>query len=233
MTHPPAFEDSNVDDRQFWLAVEKRRLGFFGAQKLLTTDEFDLLASILANTTRGPSFRGSLCLLWRGSKNSFGYGILRKRASIATGTTMVHRATYQLIFGSVPKRLDVDHLCHVRLCCNPFHGEPVTRRENTLRGVGMPAINAAAVACPRGHLYSGTNNRGDRFCHTCYAETARRSRSRKTGFVSRGPRSEQTTCPTGHSYDGVNERGYRICLSCRRESSRLAAQRRRDRGLCK
>lgn len=45
-----------------------------------------------------------------------------------------HRAMYEYFIADIPAGLDVDHLCHNRACCNPWHLEPVTRRVNANRG---------------------------------------------------------------------------------------------------
>ena len=45
-----------------------------------------------------------------------------------------HRLAYETFIGPIPEGLQVDHLCHVRHCCNPEHLEAVTNRENVMRG---------------------------------------------------------------------------------------------------
>jgi hypothetical protein len=45
-----------------------------------------------------------------------------------------HRVTYEAFRGPIPEGLDLDHLCRNHACCNPFHLEAVTRRENLMRG---------------------------------------------------------------------------------------------------
>ncbi len=48
---------------------------------------------------------------------------------------VLHRFLYKLVIDpNLPKELILDHLCKVRKCVNPFHLEPVTHRENTIRG---------------------------------------------------------------------------------------------------
>jgi hypothetical protein len=53
--------------------------------------------------------------------------------------------------------LTLDHLCRNKACVNPAHLEPVTNRENVLRGVGLSAENARKTHCKRGHPLSGDN----------------------------------------------------------------------------
>ncbi len=62
-----------------------------------------------------------------------------------------------MVVGQIPSGLTLDHLCRVRNCVNPAHLEPVTHRENTLRGDGVTAINARKTSCHRGHPFAGEN----------------------------------------------------------------------------
>lgn len=77
----------------------------------------------------------------------------------------------------------LDHLCRNRICCNPDHVEPVTNRENIVRGVGFAATHAAATHCPTGHPYSGENLRirpcGRRSCRECERRRNRVARERR------------------------------------------------------
>src|SRR3546814_19356891 len=49
-------------------------------------------------------------------------------------TRQAHRISYELCVGPIPEGMELDHLCRVRRCVNPAHMEPVTHRENVLRG---------------------------------------------------------------------------------------------------
>lgn len=44
-----------------------------------------------------------------------------------------HRLAYKLAGRPLPRHLDVDHLCMVRLCVRPSHLEAVTHEENVRR----------------------------------------------------------------------------------------------------
>lgn len=70
------------------------------------------------------------CWVWLGPFNRNGYG----RAWFEGAREMVHRLVYRLLVGPIPDGLVLDHLCRERCCANPAHMEPVTVRENTLRG---------------------------------------------------------------------------------------------------
>jgi hypothetical protein len=107
------------------------------------------------------------CLLWLGSVTVDGYGHVERgrRASL------VHRLVYEETVGPIPSGLTIDHLCRVRSCLNVRHMEPVTSRVNSLRGQGIPAVNARKTQCPRGHEYRWITLRGRpnarRDCMTC------------------------------------------------------------------
>lgn len=72
------------------------------------------------------------CWLWTGCKTRGGYGSFRNEKG---KTENAHRWAYRVFIGSVPEGLELDHLCRNRSCVNPHHLEPVTRYENTIRGM--------------------------------------------------------------------------------------------------
>lgn len=111
------------------------------------------------------------CWLWTGGKNSYGYGSYYASAKHLSS----HRAAYIALVGPISGGLVLDHLCRVRHCCNPTHLEPVSCRENVMRGAGAAAIKATMTHCSRGHeltlknvdvrtLPNGSNYRR---CKTC------------------------------------------------------------------
>jgi hypothetical protein len=86
--------------------------------------------------------------------------------------------------GSVPKKLTLDHLCRVRHCVNPSHLEIITRGENVLRGISIPAKNAVKTHCLNGHPLFGPNlyerRDGYRNCKKCQYDRNLRTRARRT-----------------------------------------------------
>jgi hypothetical protein len=106
------------------------------------------------------------CWPWTGTTNRNGYGRLWVNRRWAT----THRLVYERLVEPIPEGLTLDHLCRNRACCNPTHLEPVTNRENVLRGVGLSATAARRMECRRGHPYDGLRRDGDqtnRYCRTC------------------------------------------------------------------
>jgi hypothetical protein len=109
------------------------------------------------------------CWIWTGAKTGKGYGMFEGRGA--------HVYALESKIGPMPDGLVPDHLCRNPPCVNPDHLEPVTPRENTLRGIGPTAINAKKTHCNRGHELAGDNlgNRADghRHCKECAREAAR------------------------------------------------------------
>lgn len=114
------------------------------------------------------------CWPWTAGTISVGYGSFR----VSDVHFLAHRVSYELLNGTIPDGLEIDHLCRNRLCCNPTHMEAVTAAENKHRE------QAAIKACPQGHEYTPENTyrraNGDRRCRTCTlaANSARQAQRR-------------------------------------------------------
>lgn len=85
------------------------------------------------------------CWIWTGHLQPNGYGQFRFKGK----AQYAHRASFELARGDIANGVDLDHLCRVRCCVNPDHLEPVSRKENLLRGTGSKLIGKRE--CIRGH----------------------------------------------------------------------------------
>ncbi len=124
------------------------------------------LAKILVSDTDCWEWTGSIERSARG-----GYGMFRWNGC----TGLAHRFAYETFKGSIPKGLEIDHLCRNRKCVNPNHLEVVTRSENHRRG--LLGVLRNQPYCKNGHPFDETNTRvdslGHRICRTCHRELVR------------------------------------------------------------
>jgi hypothetical protein len=116
------------------------------------------------------------CWTWTGHVQPTGYGVMSYR----NRRWYVHRLAWELWRGPIPEGLTIDHLCRNKACINPDHLEPVTHRENNLRGNSVAAQHARKTRCPRGHAYSVSfvrnDGRRERRCSECYRDREREKR---------------------------------------------------------
>jgi hypothetical protein len=125
----------------------------------------------------------SECWLYWGALKASGYASVSLRESGTKRTVRAHRLANEIMTGEpFPVDLVADHLCRNKACVNPFHIEPVTVRENTVRGFGPSALNATKTHCLMGHRLDGENLRikpnkthggNVRYCRTCSRTRAR------------------------------------------------------------
>lgn len=165
--------------------IAEKRLGRAGIWKRLDKDG----PIIVRRPDLGP------CWLWLGAIDvATGYGVFEVGHGADRKLYRVHTVAYEFEVGSVPDGLQLDHLCHTydptcpggracphRRCANPTHLEPVSRKENILRGRSFSAINAAKTHCIHGHEFTPENTYleqdGHRACRTCKSQRGKRRRS--------------------------------------------------------
>jgi hypothetical protein len=132
------------------------------------------------------------CWLWMATRNNQGYGEFWVAA--AGKKVLAHRFAYELLVGSIPEGLTLDHVrangCTSHACVKAIadehglpHLEPVTERENILRSDSFSARNARKTHCPAGHPYDEVNTyvsrQGGRNCRTCHRQQERDRRHRR------------------------------------------------------
>jgi hypothetical protein len=119
------------------------------------------------------------CWIWTGSTTDYGHG----QFYVGQQKFSAYRWLYEQFVGPVPEGLELDHLCRVPACVRPSHLEPVTHRENVLRGVAPTAVNAAKTHCDNGHPFDAENTRlrgnGHRTCRACHRERSREGMRRR------------------------------------------------------
>lgn len=142
-------------------------------------------AAWVSRRARAPGFwdrvqKTATCWLWPISEGHYG------EISVHGKRVGAHRYAYESVHGPIPDGLDMDHLCRNPRCVNPDHLEPVTPRENTLRGISPIARNARAEFCIRGHHFATdatVDAKGHRRCRPCHREYQRKRRAYLAGVA--------------------------------------------------
>jgi len=111
-----------------------------------------------------PGVNGVPCLLFPFSLNNGGYGSIR----VDGKTRTAHKVSWEEQVGPVPVGLELDHLCRVRTCIEILHMEPVTHRENDMRGEAPAIKRHLSGVCVRGHDFTP-----GRQCQTCMNDAQR------------------------------------------------------------
>jgi hypothetical protein len=123
------------------------------------------------------------CWLWTGRvRPRDGYGASSLPGAKPRRYMGPHRVAYILTYGEPAPGLQVDHICNVKLCCNPAHLQAVTQYENLMRSSGITARLKAQTHCVRGHAFDAANTawqvrRNGRAARACLA--CRRLRYRR------------------------------------------------------
>lgn len=79
------------------------------------------------------------CLIWIGARNKQGYGVIRDNGK----NVYAHRYAYYTEHGEIPSGLLVDHMCHVKACCNVAHLRAVTNKQNLENRDGEDSNNTS------------------------------------------------------------------------------------------
>ena len=108
------------------------------------------------------------CWEWLSVKNEGMYG----RFKIKNKIKLAHRVAYELVKGSIPDGLQIDHLCRNKCCVNPNHLEAVTPQENSRRATGK-------LTCINGHLRIKVKKNGT--CYQCELERNKVVRNAEPG----------------------------------------------------
>lgn len=162
-------------------ACASGRTGHAGAlMARVDTEHAELLREIRKATLRAFVRRrvrhDGYCWVWTGHvSRKTGYGQGSPRGERAG--SLAHRLSYEAFVGPIPQGMTLDHACRNRPCVNPEHLEPVTSKENVLRGIGRSAVNARRRFCVAGHPLSGDNlytrPNSHRACRACRREADR------------------------------------------------------------
>lgn len=126
------------------------------------------LAGLLLRLSGYPD--SSKCWEWNGSRHPSGYGKLLFEGAYE----YVHRVTYRVFLGPIPEGMELDHLCRVRWCANPWHTEAVDHKVNMNRGNSPSALIRRTGMCAKGRHPLGAPGHG---CRDCSRES--RSAQRK------------------------------------------------------
>jgi len=182
---------------------------------MLTVTDIDSLAPALRSRLE---IDATGCWLWTGKLTPMGYG---------TGTGgLAHRTVWKVLVGPIDRRTELHHKCHVRLCVNPGHLQPVTRKEH------QQLPREMRPSCPAGHEFTPENTwirkSGSRVCRACKAARQRRF------YRARNPEQERTACNAGHPRTPENSRRRRTgggvrCLMCAAHQQRRRRAERRQR----
>jgi len=124
------------------------------------------------------------CWTWTAAKGKRGYGNFFYGGKVGRA----YAFAYEHFVGPLPEGCEeLDHLCRNPSCVNPAHLEPVTHRENVLRGEAPSAVNAAKAYCDRNHEFTkantyiriGLGGKKMRICRACHREDVNRANQEK------------------------------------------------------
>lgn len=88
---------------------------------------------ILDNIALTPGPLSTPCWIWQGTDSGTGRGGGYPRFKLGGQTVAVHRVAATHVYGFLPGKKHLDHLCRNRMCVNPGHLEIVTHKTNCRR----------------------------------------------------------------------------------------------------
>ena len=107
------------------------------------------------------------CWYWRGGHSRKGYAKFWWRGK----TRLALRVVCAWVWG-LSSRQDVHHLCEHVWCVNPWHLQPISRREHLRMSDSPVGVNARKTHCIHGHPFVGENlhvlANGERRCRACH-----------------------------------------------------------------
>jgi hypothetical protein len=95
------------------------------------------------------------CWRWTASKTPEGYGNFA--AGGRNSLLKAHKFAYEYFKGSIPKGLEIDHICCVRDCVNPDHLQLLTHKENIQRAFILRKKARTTDVAPPSLCSAGTN----------------------------------------------------------------------------
>jgi hypothetical protein len=119
------------------------------------------------------------CWIWIGYRQPDGYGQVGTGGHEGVGRA--HRVVYEHYRGPIPSGLQLDHLCRMRWCVNPWHLEVVTQAVNLHRGAHPVHVANRTGVCLRGHRLTEVPTyirNGYVRCAVCISEGQRERRRR-------------------------------------------------------
>jgi hypothetical protein len=116
------------------------------------------------------------CVIWLRATSS-GYGVKSRNGRMR----YVHRLSWELEHGPIPKGMHVLHHCDTPPCFNFEHLFLGTNHDNQQDSVAKGRhAEVRRTLCPRGHPYDRRDpNAGHRYCRACDTANTRNFRKRK------------------------------------------------------
>lgn len=125
-----------------WCEMHYRRFQRHGhpltTSRIVGDDESRFASYLVAGPAPEHAPELGECWLWTGAVTPDGY------ATMAVGdlpTNSGHRWSYRHHVGPLPDGLELDHLCRVRRCVNPWHLDPVPHAVNVARANAVKAAS--------------------------------------------------------------------------------------------